>query len=82
MSVTVLDGLGLVGVAMMLAAYALTISGRLAATRPAALAMNLVGALLVLASLWGAFNLSSAVIETAWAVIAAIGLVRHALRRR
>lgn len=78
---TPLDGVGLVGVAVLLAAYGLTVSGRLAATRPAMLAANLVGALLILASLWGAFNLASALIEGAWAAIALGGLIRHARRR-
>ncbi|WP_375382900.1 hypothetical protein [uncultured Sphingomonas sp.] len=76
-----LDAVGLVGVVLLLVAYALTVSGRLGATQPSALAMNLVGALLILASLWGAFNLPSALIEAAWAAIAAIGLIRHGRRR-
>ncbi|MGI4730962.1 MAG: CBU_0592 family membrane protein [Janthinobacterium lividum] len=76
-----LDGVGLVGVALLLAGYALTVSGRVEATRPPALLLNLVGSLMILASLWGAFNLSSAAIEIAWAAIAGIGLARHARRR-
>ena len=79
--VTPLDAIGLVGVAVMLVAYALTIGGRLDPLRPPALLMNLLGAIGVLVSLSGAFNLSSAVIEAAWALIAAAGLMRHALRR-
>lgn len=80
-AVTLLDGLGLIGVASMLVAYGLTISGRVAATDRGVLVANLVGALLVLASLWGAFNLSSMLIETAWAIIAFVGLVRRGRRR-
>ena len=76
-----LDGAGLAGVALLLVGYALTVSGRIEATRPPALLANLVGSLLILASLWGAFNLPSATIEIAWAAIAAIGLVRHGRRR-
>ena len=78
--VRALDLIGLAGVVLLLAGYALTVSGRLVATRPPALLLNLVGSLLILASLWGAFNVSAATIEVAWAGIAAIGLVRYARR--
>lgn len=81
MRVSPLDAAGLVGVVLMLAAYGLTIAGRLEATEPPALFLNLIGSLLVLLSLYGAFNLSAAVIETAWAVIASVGLLRHLARR-
>lgn len=80
MRVTWLDAAGLVGVVMMLVAYALTIAGRLDAMRAPALLLNLIGSVLVLASLYGAFNLSSAAIEAAWAIIALGGLVRLARR--
>ncbi|QGN55592.1 hypothetical protein [Novosphingobium sp. Gsoil 351] len=42
---------------------------------------NLIGAVLLLASLWVHFNLAAFVLEAAWAVIAAWGLVK-ALRER
>ncbi len=79
--VTLHDAIGLVGVVVMLIAYAMTIGGRIDPLRPPALLMNLLGAVAVLVSLYGAFNLSSAVIEGAWALIAAGGLIRHALAR-
>lgn len=79
---TLLDAVGMVGVLLMLAAYGLTVSGRLDPLRPPALACNLVGALAVLVSLTGAFNWSAVVIEAAWAVIAAAGLVRWFTGRR
>lgn len=81
-SFTLLDAVGMVGVLLMLAAYALTVSGRIDPLRPAALVCNLVGALAVLVSLTGAFNWSAAVIESAWAMIAAAGLVRWMVGRR
>ncbi|WP_419809677.1 CBU_0592 family membrane protein [Sphingomonas sp.] len=81
-SFTLLDAIGMVGVLLMLAAYALTVSGRIDPLRPAALLCNLVGAVAVLVSLTGAFNWSAVVIESAWAVIAAAGLVRWVVRRR
>lgn len=80
-SFTLLDAVGMAGVVLMLIAYGLAVSGRLDPLRPAALAMNLAGALAVLASLTGAFNWSSAVIESAWALIAAAGLARWWWRR-
>ena len=76
-----LDVAGLAGVGALLVGYALTVTGRAAVDRPPALLINLAGSLLILASLRGAFNLSAAVIEIAWAGIALIGLVRHARRR-
>ena len=70
------DAIGLVGVVLMLIAYGLTVGGRLDVQAWPALAANLIGATLVLISLGHDFNLSAAVIETAWAVIALAGLVR------
>ena len=80
--VTALDAIGLAGVVAMLIAYALTVAGRLDPLRPPALLMNLFGSLAVLLSLTGAFNLSAAVIETAWALIALIGLARWLIMAR
>ena len=74
--------IGLAGVAIQLIAYALVVARRLDALSAAALAMNLLGALGVLVSLTGAFNLSSTAIEGAWALIAAVGLVRALAGRR
>jgi hypothetical protein len=77
------DAAGLVGVLMILAAYAGAALGRLDAKGALSLLANLVGAGLILVSLlMGAFNLASTAMEGAWALVAAIGLVRWALRRR
>lgn len=70
------DVVGLIGVTLMLAAYGLTVAGRLDVQAWPALAANLIGASLVLVSLGHDFNLSAAVIEGAWAVIALGGLLR------
>lgn len=80
-AVTGYDAAGLVGVALMLVAYLLAVAGRLDARGAPALAMNLIGSCLVLLSLAQDFNLSAAVIEAAWALIALAGLLRHAVRR-
>ena len=68
---------------MILVAYAGAALGRLDAEGPVSLAANLVGACLILVSLLlGAFNLASTAMEGAWALVAAIGLVRWALSRK
>jgi hypothetical protein len=45
-------------------------------------AANLIGAALLLTSLSVKFNLAAFVLEAAWAVIAAYGLIRALLERR
>lgn len=77
------DGAGLVGVVMILAAYAAATLGRLDPERPLALLANLAGASLILLSLLTEdFNLSAAVMEGAWALVALIGLARWSLKSR
>ncbi|HEX6831895.1 MAG TPA: hypothetical protein VF132_00060 [Rudaea sp.] len=76
------DLLGNIGVAMMLVAFFLLQAQRMGAQDLSYLLLNGVGALLVLVSLWFAFNLSAFVIETAWVAISAYGLVRVLRRRR
>jgi drug/metabolite transporter (DMT)-like permease len=70
------DAAGLVGVLMILAAYAAATLGRLDPKRALSLAANFVGACLILWSLSRDFNLSAAVMEGAWALVALLGLVR------
>ncbi|MDB5458846.1 MAG: conserved hypothetical rane spanning protein [Caulobacteraceae bacterium] len=73
---------GVVGVALMLFAYAGGQVARLDMTALPALLMNLVGSLLVLWSLAYRFNLSATLMESAWALVALYGLVKLALRKR
>lgn len=73
---------GLVGVAAILAAYALLQAGRLRADRALYSALNAAGAGLILFSLVFDFNLPSAVIETVWLALSVWGLVRSGRRRR
>jgi hypothetical protein len=73
-----LDGLGIVGVLLILIAYAGVQAERLDARGLPALGMNLAGSLLILASLvFGTFNLSAALVEGVWALIALYGLARR-----
>lgn len=75
------DVAGLVGVAVILGGYAAATLGRLRADGAASLALNLAGASLILVSLTRAFNLSAAIVEAAWALIALAGLIRLAMKR-
>ena len=72
----------MIGVLLMLVAYALAQIGRMRVDRLPSLLMNLTGSLLVLVSLAFKFNLSAALMEGAWALVALYGLVRLALNRR
>lgn len=67
---------GLVGVAAILTAYFLLNLNKIAAKSMTYLSFNLVGAVLVLYSLWFHWNLSSVVIEFAWITISLIGIFR------
>ena len=75
------DIAGLFGVATILAGYAVATTGRLDPKGAPSLAVNFVGASLILLSLTQRFNLSAALVEAAWALIALVGLVRIGLRR-
>ncbi len=79
---TFFDAAGLVGVALILAAYAAAQLRWLDPVRPAALLLNLAGAALVLVSLTRRFNLAAFVMEASWAAVALFGLVRNVLTRR
>lgn len=83
MTMSLTDAAGLLGVLLILVAYAGASLGRLDPEKPIALSANLAGACLIL---WGLltqdFNLSATVMEGAWAVVALVGLIRWALGRR
>jgi hypothetical protein len=78
---SVFDIAGLLGVALILAAYAVTTMGRLDPKGAPSLAINFLGASLILLSLTQKFNLSAAIVEGAWAFIALVGLFRVGLAR-
>lgn len=79
MTLDLIDAAGLLGSTLFVIAF-------IYANRAAVLdkrwfnALNLVGALLLLLSLWHRFNLAAFVLEVVWAGIAAAGLIA-ALRR-
>lgn len=78
---TVIDVAGVVGVGLILVAYAGATAGRMDPKHWPALVLNLVGALLILWSLSVDFNLSAVLMEGAWALVAVFGLIRIALKR-
>lgn len=76
------DLIGNLGVLLILLSYLLLQLGRV---RPEGLRFSLangVGALLILISLIQEFNLSAFLIEAAWLLISAGGVLRYALRRQ
>ena len=75
------DIAGLVGVVLILAGYAAATVGRLHPKGAPSLAINFLGASLILLSLTQKFNLSAAIVEGVWAFIALVGLVRVGLAR-
>jgi len=78
---TFIDAAGVFGVLMVIVAYAGATTGKMDATRPPALLLNLIGSVLILWSLAYEFNLSAVLMEGAWALVAIVGLVRLGLKR-
>ncbi len=70
------DVLGMAGTVMILGTYAALQAGKLDSGRVPYSALNGLGALLVLISLWFEFNLAAFVLELAWCVISAYGVFR------
>ena len=74
MTIDLIDAVGLLGSALFVIAF-------IYANRATVLdkrwfnALNLVGALLLLWSLWHRFNLAAFVLEVVWAAIALVGLI-------
>jgi hypothetical protein len=80
---TLQDAAGLLGVLVILVAYAGAALGKLDPKQPISLLANLLGAGAILWSLLTAnFNLSATVMEGTWALVALVGLIRWALRRK
>jgi low temperature requirement protein LtrA len=69
------DALGIFGSILIVIAYFANLRGLLPNTGVAYSLLNLLGALLILFSLWWAWNMAAAVMEGFWAAISAYGLV-------
>jgi hypothetical protein len=76
------DLVGFVGVACVVITYLLSQIGRMDATRPLYPAINGVGALLILTSLWFRPNPASLAIEFFWLAISIVGFARAMAKRR
>jgi len=70
------DAVGVIGVAMILIAYAGAALGRLDVKGALSLSANFLGASLILLSLMVDFNLSALLMEGSWALVSLAGLVR------
>jgi hypothetical protein len=77
---TFMATLGLIGSGMVIVAYFANQQGWMSASGWRYSALNLAGALLILASLYAEWNMPSAVIEAFWAAISVYGLVRALTR--
>ncbi len=82
MTVTLPDIIGLAGVSFVVGTYFLSQTGRMDVTRPLYPALNAVGALLILVSLYFTFNLASFVIELTWLLISVIGMYRSLSQKK
>lgn len=75
------DTIGLAGVFLILLAYFLLQTEKIAADEMRYPALNLAGAVLILISLTHTFNLASFVIEVCWIAISVYGIVKIIRRR-
>jgi len=82
MSLSAPDLIGFVGVACVVVTYLLSQIGRMDATRPLYPAVNGVGALLILVSLWYRPNPASLAIEVFWLAISIVGFIRAVRARK
>ena len=73
---TLPDAVGIFGSLLIVIAYFANLRGALPSTSLAYSLLNLIGALLILFSLWWAWNTAAAVMEGFWAAISAYGLTR------
>ena len=70
------DAVGIVGVGLILLAYALLQAGKVAGDALSCQLLNLFGALAVLVSLFYEFNLSAVLMECAWVLVSLYGIAR------
>lgn len=76
------DMTGTLGVVAIVAAYFLLQVGRLDLRAPLYSWLNLVGAAMILISLYYEFNFSAAIMEAFWVLISLVGLYQARMDRR
>ena len=76
------DVIGLLGVLLYLVSFFMLQIERLRFDDYSYLAINIVAAILIMASLYEQFNLSAFLIEVVWAMISIMGVVRRIHRDR
>ncbi len=81
MTLTIPDLVGYVGVAFVVVTYFLSQIGKMDSTKALYPALNAVGALMILFSLYHRPNPPSIVIEFFWLLISAIGLFRALIKK-
>jgi len=74
--------IGLIGVVLLLIAYFLLSTGRWNSDSYHYQIYNLIGAILILFSLFFHWNLASFSIEFAWVIISLIGIVRIRMKKK
>lgn len=75
------DIIGMLGVALILCAYTLLQLDKISTKYLSYHILNLVGALLIIVSLFAAWNLPAFMMETAWVCISIYGFI-HCLKQR
>ena len=80
-NLTFLDWLGVVGSLMVAGAYLAVSRGRVSAENPPFNILNLVGAVLILGSLYFRPNAGAILMELLWAMIAIYALIRWVAKR-
>ena len=73
----VMDGIGLIGVVLVMGAYLMLQLEKLRSTDLSYSVLNAIGASLIVASLYVNFNLSAMLMEVFWVLISFIGIGRH-----
>lgn len=77
MSVAFHDLVGTTGVCLILFCYFFLQVGKMQSQQLSYILLNMLGACLILFSLYFEFNLSAMLIESAWVVISLVGLYRY-----
>ena len=81
LDLTIVDWIGVLGSFVIAGAYLAVSRAWVLADRPAFHLLNLLGAAMILLSLWFRPNAGAILIEVLWICIALLSLMRWALRR-